>query len=158
MTTQHGSVDVTGRPTLKVVLALPPSTTSALLVRDIPAPRQVILTMREATFRERQKFMQEKDTVGEADPIGWSAGLLRSRCEDDVPLAVFEELVMDMTESTLALLQDAYLSGRLADPKVMGGAVRTVRNRLMDAMLAGLQTEPSPSSPTTASGPGSEGS
>lgn len=146
--TPSGSIDLTGRPTLHITLKLTGDMKAALAQREVPAPEYVVLVMREATFREKHKFETEIKGKMLEDPVAWNAALLKSRCESDLPLAVFEELVWGMTETTLSQLQAAYMTGVLADPLLVSRAVTAARQQLSNAGLNALLNATSPSSPT----------
>lgn len=157
-TVQNAQVDLRGRTTLKLVLQLGADTIEALQERGMDAPpKQVVLHLRESTERERRKFFETKDELVAADPVAFMANLLKRRCPDDLPMMVFEEMVLDMGETTIAQLQEAYLSGRLVDPKVMRAAVEVVRNQLANATINAISEGPLPfSQDGMESDPGSE--
>ncbi|WP_157445358.1 hypothetical protein [Deinococcus actinosclerus] len=156
--TQTESLPITGRPTLRVVLAVPETTRAALAEQGVTAPAEVELWLQEATLRERAQVEQAQRTLGQQDPTEWLAGLLHKRSAAGTDLPVLRELILDMTPTTIAQLTQAYVTGRLADPKTLRAALAQTETRLEAALLEQLGNgEPSPSSPTgTASNPGSE--
>lgn len=177
MTTQTGSIDLSGRATLRVALNLDAPTKRAVarllvekhakaraaqglepdpdFVPDVP-PR-IWLRLREASFREQRDWDLDRQSKGAADPVLWTAELLRDRCEDDdIDIDVLHEMVMGMDGATMAQFQQAFITGTLQDPKVMRGASTNVTAKLTAALLLQLaQSEVLPFSPgTSASDPG----
>lgn len=156
--TQTESLPITGRPTLRVVLAVPETTRAALAEQGVTAPAEVELWLQEATLRERAQVEQAQRTLGQQDPTEWLAGLLHKRSAAGTDLAVLRELILDMTPTTIAQLTQAYVTGRLTDPKTLGAALAQTETRLEAALLEQLGSgEPLPSSITSsASSPGND--
>lgn len=146
------NLDISGRSLTRVRVALDAVTRAEIEQRGLEAPDEVVFLMREATLRERNRFHLDADDLGKSDPVGWMVQLLQARVEKITPDEVLEEFVLGLTEGFLAVFQEAYLSGVLADPKLMGRAVRRVSTELRDAMLNGLIADPSASSPVSESG------
>jgi hypothetical protein len=151
-------LNLTGRVTLRVVLPIPDETRAALTEQGIDAPAEIVLNLREGTNRENLRWDQEKDTLGQTDPLGWTAALILRRAEAGTDERVIRELVNDMAPSVMGQFQQAYLTGRLVDPKAISDATVNTMGMLMDRALSALGNgEALPSSvPFTASGLGSE--
>lgn len=147
-------LDITGTHVTPLVLPLSPDAVAALTARDIPVPegQQVRLLLRDATYRERKQYGIDNDVGGAArtDPMGWMARMLRRRADRDLPLAVFDELLQDMSPTDIAMLSHAYVMGVLPDPKLTAQALSQTLTGATNGLLAGLASAGlSPSSPTS---------
>lgn len=142
-----------GENTAELHLPLPAETQAALEEAGIDAPAEVLLLLREATGRERQAFDAERQTIGVSNPVEWVTRLMMRRAAPDTDERVVRELLNDMTETVIAQIVLAYVTGALADPKALLEAVQGTQMQMTNLLLAQLGAGTLPSSPGSTESP-----
>lgn len=102
-------------------------------------PEKVVLLLVEPSFREKYRFDREKKAA--TDYVAWFTSLLMRRAAPDTDERVIRELIHDMSESAMANLTHAYLTGELPDPKVVGQVVRQTLTGMTGSLLSSLARE-----------------
>jgi len=126
------------RRTSRVTLTLPAATTEELRKQGIEAPAEVHFLFCECNYRERQAFEKGQSEVGHGDPSAWVAGLLMSRAETGTDPRVVQELVYDMSPSTVAVMLTGYLQGELPDQDQVATVLANTSRQLTDVLLQEL--------------------
>ncbi|MFB9994074.1 hypothetical protein ACFFLM_19125 [Deinococcus oregonensis] len=149
-------LDITGTHTKMLRLPVTDDTREALAEREIVAPEFVILHLREATFREREKFtqMQQAKNTTEAQYMEWLASLILRRTAEPLDPVVVAEFIRDLHPTQITQLTYAYISGEaIEDPKAQEALAQVVKNQTMTMtmpVLAALaNVAPLPFSPTS---------
>lgn len=125
-------------PVKELHLPLPQDTIDALTEAGVPVPEpaEVVLLLREPTMRE--KYRLDRDQGAATDYVEWFAALLMRRAAPGTDERVVRELIQDMSESTMASLTHAYLTGELPDPKLLAQVVGQTLSGMSDSLLTEL--------------------
>lgn len=102
----------------------------------VDIPDKVVLLLREATMREKYRF--ERDQKAATDYHTWLTGILMRRAAPGTDERVVRELIVDMTESTVATLIHAYQTGEMPDPKLLGQVVSQTLSGMAGSLLTNL--------------------
>jgi hypothetical protein len=130
-------------------MRIPPECQDALTAKGIaiPDPAEVTFILREATGREAEIFDLEKNGWGMKDVSKWLHTLLMRRAVEGTDPAIVEELIKDMTPTTVASLIMAYVQGALPNPKELMGAIQGQMGTVFSLLLAQLAAGTRPASP-----------
>lgn len=135
-------LDITGTQTKMLRFPVTDDTREALAEQGIEAPEFVVLHLREATFREREKFEQaQKARRTDAEMLDWLATLVMRRATEGTDPAVVREFVRDLQTTQITQLMYAYVSGEaIEDPKAQEALAEVVKNQTMMMARPVLET------------------
>jgi len=132
--------------TIPVRLPLPEDTRLALIEKGITPPDHVLLLLRQATPRELQQLAHTRENLPSTGPevTAWLLNMLRRRASEGTDDVVLQELVKDLTPTSITMLTFAYTEGRLPNPKEKAALLEQ-----MAQWIAAQSPAPAPSSRTS---------
>lgn len=168
-------LDITGTRTTPIVFTLSPEAVAALAAQEIsvPAGSIVRILLREPTQRQKEQFSRDQEEGGRfrTDFEEWFLDETQRRLDQPLARQVLKEWRRDLSDTDMALLVQAYMSGVVPDPKavqVTADLIHRTRTGIVSELLgtlAGGGPSPSlpistdsipgtsPDSPTTSSAP-----
>lgn len=138
-------LDITGTRVTPIVFTLSPEAVAELAAQEVKAPANGIIRilLREPTQRQKEQFELDRAEGGriQLDFEAWLLDETQRRLEGEVDQRVLKEWRRDLSNTDVALLMQAYMSGVVPDPKAVqatAGLIHKTQNGIVTEFLATL--------------------